>query len=162
MLSTSNCYWVSHRMRSVFCLNSLYVCLSLNVDKGIMSPQWTHVAKMTSLWRQNDVVWRHNNVIIVSCAPWVPFTLLWTNMCAVSRFNKWVVLYVTNLLYTPVLLLCNRRTASHKIYHPFSEIFSKYISYIAVVCYLVGILTRFSKLLSVNSTHRPSAYLKPC
>ena len=84
-----------------------------------MFPQWTHVAQITSLWRQNDVAtsfWRHihNDVIFASCAPWVSCTLLWTYMFAViSRINKWFVLYVTDLLYRSVLLLCNILTASH-------------------------------------------------
>ena len=36
--------------------------------------QRPHDAKITSLWRPNDVAtsfWRHNNVIIASCARWV-------------------------------------------------------------------------------------------
>ena len=36
--------------------------------------QRTRDAKITSLWRQNDVAtsfWRHNDVIIASCARWV-------------------------------------------------------------------------------------------
>ena len=101
MSSTINCCRGSHRKSSVFCLNSLYACLSLNADKGI-----NHVSPVDTR-RKNNVIMapkrRHNDVIIASCAPWVSFTLLWTYIFAViSRINKWFVLYVTDLLYTPV------------------------------------------------------------
>ena len=50
-------------------------CLSSISPFGVTRPQSqrTHDAKITSLWRQNNVAtsfWRHNDVIIASCARW--------------------------------------------------------------------------------------------
>ena len=53
--------------------------------------QRTHDAKTTSLWRQNDVAtshWGHYDVIIASCACWVPFTRrYWIEKYVIKRIH---------------------------------------------------------------------------